>query len=128
MDLVVFILVVVGCILCHTLSTSYNQKVEGKYYQGCINWWWSVTTAVLLAGTFLTIGEETFQIFLLLTIGCACLSAWLCYQKMLSWGATAGEAGWGSVAQIASAIGIAAAILFILLIFFGGPSKKRRRR
>lgn len=127
MEIVVFILIVIGCVLCHKLSTSYNQRIEEKYCKGCINWWWSVIIAVLLTATLLTIGENTFWVFLLLTIGSAGLSAWLTYRKMLIWGATSKEAGLGSIAQVASAIGIAAAIVFIIFLLFGGSSKKRRR-
>lgn len=128
MEIVVFILIVVGCVLCHKLSTAYNQKIEEKYCQGCINWWWSVAIAVLLAATLLTIGENLFYLFLLLTVATASLSAWLCHKKMIGWGATTREAGWGSAAQVASALGIAAAIIFVLLLLFGGSGKKRRRR
>jgi len=128
MDIVVFILIVIGCVLCRKLSTSYNQQVEEKYCEGCINWWWSITIAVLMAATLLTIGENTIWLFLILTLCSAGLSAWLSYKKMIGWGATAKEAGLGSAAQVASAIGIAAAIIFILFLIFGGSSKKCRRR
>ena len=128
MEIAVLILVIVGCILCHKLSTAYNRKMEDKYYKTCINWWWSVAIAVLLAATLLTLGDDICKLFLALTIVAAGLSAWLCYRKMIGWGATAGEAGKGSVAQVASAIGIAAAILFVLLLMFGDSRKPRRRR
>ena len=128
MEIFVFIIIVVGIILCHKLSTAYNEKIEEKYCEGCINWWWSITIAVLLAATLLTIGENSFWIFLVLTVGASSLSAWLCYKKMIGWSATHKEAKLGCVAQVASAIGIAAAIIFILFLFFGGSSKKRRRR
>lgn len=62
MEIVVFILIVVGCVLCHKLSTSYNDRVKEKYCMGCINWWWSAAIAVLLAATMLTIGEQIFWI------------------------------------------------------------------
>ena len=131
MEIVVFILIVTGCILCHKLSTAFNQKIEEKYCQGCINWWWSVAIAVLLAATLLTIGEDLFTLFLFLTVAASSLSAWLCHRKMTGWGATTSEAGWGCVAQVASAIGIAAAIIFVLFLLFmlfGESEKKRRRR
>ena len=127
MEILILTLIVIGIILCHKLSTSYNQKIKEKYCEGCINWCWSVMIAVLLAATLLTIGDNPFWIFLLLTIGSAGLSAWLTYRKMLVWGATTKEAGLGSIAQVASAIGIAAAIVFIILLLFGGSRKKRRR-
>lgn len=127
MEILILTLIVIGIILCHKLSTSYNQKIKEKYCEGCINWRWSVMIAVLLAATLLTIGDNPFWIFLLLTIGSAGLSAWLTYRKMLVWGATTKEAGLGSIAQVASAIGIAAAIVFIILLLFGGSRKKRRR-
>lgn len=127
MEIVVFILIVIGCALCHKLSTSYNQRIEEKYSNGCINWWWSVIIAALLTATLLTIGENIFWFFLLLAIGSAGLSAWLIYRKMLIWGATSKEAGLGSIAQVASAIGIAAAIVFIIFLLFGDSSKKHRR-
>lgn len=76
----------------------------------------------------MTIGEEVFGLFLVLTLVAAGLSAWLCYRKMIGWGATSGEAFAGSVAQVASAVGIAAAILLILFWLFGVSEKKRRRR
>lgn len=127
MEIVAFILIVIGCVLCHKLSASYNQRIEEKYCKGCITWWWSVIIAVLLTATLLTIGENTFWFFLFLTVGSAGLSAWLTYRKMLIWGATSKEAGLGSIAQVASAIGIAAAIVFVILLLFDGSRKKRRR-
>ena len=126
-EIAVFILAVIGCILCHSLATAYNQRIEKKYCRGCINWW-SAGVAVLLAAAILTIGEDSFWIFLLLVLCGAGVSAYLCYRKMIDWGATAKEAGLGSAAQVASVVGIAAAILFVLLLLFGGSSKKRRRR
>lgn len=128
MEIVVFILVVIGWVLCQTLSTSYNQRIKEKYCTGCINWCWSVIIAVLLTATLLTIEEDTFWIFLLLTIGSAGLSAWLTYRKMLMKGATPKEAGLGSIAQVAFAISIAAAIVFIIFLFFCGSDKKRRKK
>ena len=121
MEIVVFILIVVGCVLCHKLSTCYNDRVKEKYCMGCINWWWSAAIAVLLAATMLTIGEQSFWIFI------ALLSAWLAYRQMINWGAPSKEAVFGGLAQVASAIGIAATILLVLLLLFGGSSKKRRR-
>ena len=128
MEIVVFVLIIIVCVLCHKLSAAYNERIEEKYCEGCINWWCSITIAVLLTATLLTIGENSFGIFLLFTVGVAILSAWFCYKKMIGWGATSKEAKLGCVAQVASAIGIAAAIIFILFLFFGGSSKKRRRR
>ena len=127
MEFVVLFLIVIGVVLCHKLSIAYNEQIKSKYRVGCINWWWSVGIAVLLAATLLTIGENSFWLFLLLTLSLAGFSAWLCYKKMMAWGATTREAVWGSVSQVASAIGIAAAIVFILLLLFGGSNKKRRR-
>ena len=83
MEIVVFILIVVGCVLCHKLSTSYNDRVKEKYCMGCINWWWSAAIAVLLAATMLTIGEQIFWIFIVLTLCSALLSAWLAYRQMI---------------------------------------------
>ena len=128
MEVFVFILIVIGCILCHKLSTSYNRRMEATYGQGCINWWWSAAITLLLVGTLLTIGEDNFLLFLLLTVGCAALSAWLCYRKMTAWGASSNETAKGCAAQVASAVGIAAAILFVLFLLFGSSDKKRRRR
>ena len=127
MEIVVFIIIVVGCVLCHKLSTSYNDRVKEKYCMGCINWWWSAAIAVLLAATMLTIGEQIFWIFIVLTLCSALLSAWLAYRQMINWGASSKEASLGCLAQVASAIGIAATILLVLLLLFGGSSKKRRR-
>ena len=128
MEITVFILIVIGVFVCHTLSTSYNERIEEKYCEGCINWLWSAVTAVLFVTSILTVGENAFSLFLLLTLGVAVLSAWLCYKKMTGWGATPREAKLGSIAQVASAVGIAAAIILILLLLFGGSKKKRRRR
>ena len=128
MEIVVFILIAIACILCYKLSKDYNQRMEDKYYKGCINWWWSVGTAVLAAVAILTIGETIFWLFLFLALGIAGLSAWLTYKNMIGWGATSKEAGLGSAAQVASAVGIAALILFVILLLFGGPSKKNRKR
>ena len=127
MEIVVFILIVVGCVLCHKLSTSFNDRVKEKYCMGCINWWWSAAIAVLLAATMLTIGEQSFWIYIVLTICTALLSAWLAYRQMINWGAPSKEAVFGGLTQVASAIGIAATILLVLLLLFGGSSKKRRR-
>ena len=128
MNVVWFILAVIGCVLCHKLSADYDQYVKDKFHRGCISWGWSVVTAVLLTATLLTIGEDLFWLFLLLTIVCAALSAWITYRNMTAWGATSREAGVGGAAQVASAIGIAAAIIFLLALFLGGSKKKRRRR
>ena len=128
MEIFVFILIVIACILCYKLSKDYNERMEDKYYQACINWWWSVATAVLAAAAILTIGETTFWLFLFLALGVAGLSAWFTYKKMISWGATSKEAGLGSAAQVASAVGIAALILFVILLLFGGSGKKKRKR
>ena len=128
MEIVVFILIVIVCILCYKLSKNYNQRIEDKYYKGCINWWWSVGTALLAAAAILTIGESIFWLFLFLTLGVAGLSAWCTYQKMISWGATSKEAGLGGAAQIASAVGIAALILFVIVLLFGDSGKKKQKR
>lgn len=128
MEIVVFVLIIITCVLCHKLSTAYNELIKEKYCEGCINWWWSITIAVLLTATLLTIGENTFWIFLLLTLGAAGLSAWLCHKKMISWGATSKEAGLGGIVQVTSSIGIAAAIIFILGWICSNSNKKRRRR
>lgn len=126
MEIVVLILIIIGIVLCHKLSTSYNELVEDKYHQGCINWWWSAAIAVLLAVTILTIGEENFWLFLVVTLCISLFSAWLTYRNMIKWGASSNEALLGGLAQIGSAIGIAAAIIFILLLLFGGSRKKKR--
>jgi hypothetical protein len=81
MEIVVFILIVMACVLCHKLSTSYNQQIEEKYCQGCSNWWWSAAIVALLAATILTIGEHSFWIFLLLTVGSADLGACFATRK-----------------------------------------------
>ena len=128
MEIFVFILIVIGCVVCKKWSDFYNEQIENKYGAGCINWLWSIILAVLLTATFLTIGESAFWLFLLFTLGGAVLSVWLCYQKLLSWGATSEEAKLGGAAQAASVVGIAALLLFIILLVFGGTSKKRRRR
>ena len=128
MNVAIFIVTVIGCILCHKLSTSYDQQVKQKYRRGCINWWWSAIVAVLLAATLLTIGEDLFWIFVALTVCCSVLSAFLAYRKMIGWGAASTEALLGSLAQVASAIGIAAGIIFIMFLLFGGSNKKRRRK
>ena len=127
MEIVVFILIVIVCISCYKLSKDYNQRIEGKYCNGCINWWWSAATAVLATATLLTIGETIFLLFLFLALGVAWLSAWFTYKKMIGWGAIAKEAALGSAAQVASAVGIAALILFAILLLFGGSSKTKRK-
>ena len=128
MEIFILILIIIGCILCHKLSTYYNDKIEEKYHQGCINWWLSVIIAVALAATLLTIGEEYFLFCLISTIISAVISAWLTYRKMTSYGATSKEIILGCLAQVASAIGIAAAIIFVIFLLFGGSDKKRKRR
>lgn len=128
MEIAVFILIVIACILCYKLSKDYNQRMEDKYYKGCINWWWSVGTAVLAAAAIMTIGEATFWLFLFLALGIAGLSAWFTYKKMIGWGATSKEAGLGSAAQVASAVGVAALILFVIVLMFGDSGKKKRKR
>lgn len=128
MEMAVFILIVVGCVLCYVLSTSYNQRIKEKYCTECVNWCQSAIIAVLLTATLLTIDENTFWIFLLLTIGSAGISAWLTYRKMLICGATPKEAGLGSIAQVAFAISIAAAIVFVIVLFFCSSEKKRRKK
>lgn len=128
MEIIVLILIIIGIILCHKLSSTYNEKMEEKYGQGCINWLLSVITAVLLAATLLTIGEDYFWICLISTIVSTAISAGLTYRKMISWSATSQEAISGSVAQAASAVGIAAAIVFVVFLLFGGSDKKRKRR
>ena len=122
------VIIIVGCVLCHKFATGYDEYIEDKYCKGCITWWWSVLTAVLLTATLFTDGGDIFWLFFLLTLGSAGLSGWVTYREMIGWGATSKEARIGGLAQIASAIGIAAAIIFILLLLFGGSSKKRRRR
>lgn len=128
MELFVLILIIIGCILCHKLSTSYNERMEEKYCQGCINWWMSVITAVLLAATILTIGEEYFLICLISTIISSIISAFITYRRMSVWKATSDEIVLGCLAQIASSVGVAAAIVFIILLLFGGSDNKRKRR
>ena len=128
MEIVVFIIIVAGCILCHKLSTSYNRQIEEKYCQGCINWWWSALTAVLAVITVGFAEDAAFLIFLVLTIASWVLSTWLTYKKIVSWGADKKEAQLGSAAQAASVVGVAAAIIFFLLLFFGGSNGKNRRR
>lgn len=128
MEIAVLIFIIIVIILCHKLSAAYSKRVEEKYGEGCINWWWSIGIASLLTAALLTIGQRAFWIFLLLTLGVAVLSAWFCYRKMIGWGAAAREAGLGGAAQMASAIGIAAAVVLILLLLFSGSGKKRRRR
>lgn len=128
MEFVALVFLVIGIVLCHKLSASYNQRIKEKYCEGCINWWWSVVIAILLSAAFLTIGEDAFWLFLLLTVGSAGLSAWLTYRKMLAWGATSKEAGMGSIAQVASSVGIAAAITFAVFLIFGDSGKKRKRK
>ena len=128
MEIIVFILIVIACVACHKLAKEYNRQMEDKYCQGCINWFWTVVVAVSLVATILTIGEETFWIFLLLTICLAALSVWLCSRKVKAWGASSKETVLGCAAQIASVIGIAAAIIFVMALIFGDSGKKRRRR
>ncbi len=128
MEILVLILIIIGCIICHTMSTSYNERIEEKYHQGCINWWLSVIIAVFLAATLLTIGDDYFCICLILTIVSVGISAVFTYRKMSSWGATSQESLLGSIAQVASAVGIAAAIILVLVVLFGGSDKKRKRR
>ena len=128
MEIVVFIIIVAGCILCHKLSASYNRQIEEKYCQGCINWWWSALTAVLAVITVGFAEDAAFLIFLVLTIASWVLSTWLTYKKIVSWGADKKEAQLGSAAQAASVVGVAAAIIFFLLLFFGGSNGKNRRR
>ena len=128
MEIFVFILVVIACILCYKLSKDYNERIEDKYYKQCINWWWSVATALLTVAAVLTIGEDIFWLHAILALSVAALSSWFTYRKMISWGATPKEAGFGCAAQIASSVGIAALILFVIILLFGGSSKKKRKR
>ncbi len=128
MEVFVFILIVIGFILCYKLSKTYNERMEEKYCQGCINWWMSALTAVLLAATVLTIGQEYFLICLIAAIISAVISVVLTYKRMTVWKATSDEIVLGCLAQTASAVGIAAAVVFLVLVLFGGSDNKRRRR
>lgn len=128
MEIFILILIIIGCILCHKLSTSYNEHMEEKYCQGCINWWMSAITAVLLAFTILTIGEEYFWVCLISTIISSIISAFITYRRMSVWKASSDEIALGCLAQVVSAVGIAAAIVFVILLIFGGSDKKRKRR
>ena len=128
MELIVFVIVVIACIVCYKLSTSYNQHIEDKYYQGCINWLWSVITAVLAVITVGFAEDVAFYIFLVLTIVSLLLSIWMSFKRMIRLGATTKEARLGSAAQAASTVGIAAAIIFFLLLFFGGSNRKKCKR
>ena len=127
MEIAVFILIVIVCILCYKLSKGYNERMEDKYHKECINWWWSVAIAVLTVSAILTIEESIFWLHLCLALAVAGLSALFTYKKMISWGAASKEAALGSVAQVASVVGIAALILFVILLLFGGSNKKKRK-
>lgn len=126
MEVIIFIIAVIFCILCYSLSSSFNESMKSKYRRGCINWVWSVVTAVLLTAALLTIGETLFWVFLPLTLLSAGVSAWLTYAEMTAWGASSRESALGAAAQAASAVGIAAAIVFVMLMLFGGKKKRRR--
>ena len=74
MEIAIFIIAVIGIVLCYKLSTLYNRQVEKKYGQGCVNWWMSVANAILAVITFGFAEDIWFYVFLVLTIGLVVIS------------------------------------------------------
>ena len=127
MEIAVFVVIVIFCILCYKLSDSFNQQTEKIYGQGCVNGGWSLLTAVLIAVALFTIGEKQFWLFAVLSLCSVGVSAWCAYEKMISLEAPPEDALKGALAQAASSVGIAAAIIFMLFLFFDHNQKRRRR-
>ena len=127
MEIAIFIVAVIGIVLCYKLSTSYNRQVEKKYGQGCVNWWLSVANAILAVITFGFAEDIWFYIFLMLTIGLVVISLLIAYKTMIGWGSSKQEAWKACAAQFGSTVGIAAAILLVLLLLFGGSNRRKRR-
>ncbi len=121
-------LAIIGCVACHMWSVSYSRRMEDKYVLGCINWWLSALIAAPLVAALLTIEEEPFWVFAVLAVACAALGAWWARRTMLGRGATRTEALLAALAQVASAVGIAVAVIFVLFLFFGVSGNRRRRR
>lgn len=127
-DVVVFLIAMAVCFLCHGLCSYYNRCVEEKYGQGCINWFFSAVTAILSFVTYFFAEGEYYPISLLGTVIIWVIGICLTYRKMVLMGADTAEAVLSGLAQAVSFLGIAATILLVVLITSTGSRRRKRRR